>query len=147
MIYHYTKTHHLESITSQGLQPTDILLARGEKPVLWFSTNDHWERTVLCVPSLAEAHQFMSRHGEGLVRIACEDNVAPHRWQEIKVLACMPPRIANNLEKAAKLVYADPRQWRCTLDVVPPSLFVAIEQFDGTSWLAMDWQSQVASAA
>jgi hypothetical protein len=135
MIYHYTKKFYLHSILEKGLMPTDLLLTPGEKPINWFTTNPLWERTVfaLYAPLLEDAHEYMRYYG-GLMRIACEDCVAPYRWKELKEIANIPGHITNGLYRGAIRVGSRPGEWRGTLDVVPVEKFVAIDFFDGQAW-------------
>lgn len=138
MIYHYTKVFYLRSILAHGLKPTDLCIAPGEKPVLWFTTNAHWENTVFCIdaPTLGEAHGAMRRHG-GLARIGCDDSVAPHRWKELKELANIPSKVATGLYQAAIAVRSRPGEWRGTFAVVPVEKFQRIEVFDGLAWVSL----------
>lgn len=136
MIYHYTKHFHLRSILERGLLPSSLLLTPAEKPINWFTTNAQWEPTVFAVvaPSLQDAHEYERDHG-GLIRIVCEDSVAPYRWKELKEIAHIPGQIAKVLYDAAILVGSRPGEWRGSLEVVPVEKFVAIEFFDGRDWV------------
>ena len=136
MIYHDTKVFNLPSILARGLKPTDVLIAPGELPVLWFTTNERWEPTVLSVfaPSLEAAHEAMLRHG-GLARIVCDQTVAPHPWKELKEIARIPSKIAMILYRAAIDLGSRPGEWRGTLDVVPVTQFIALEIYDGHQWI------------
>ena len=138
MIYHYTKVLHLRSILAHGLKPTDLLIAPGETPVLWFSTNPQWENTAFCsdAPSLGEAHKLLRTYG-GLARIGCDDSVAPVRWKELKELAHIPSKVAMCLYQSAIAVRSRPGEWRGTFAVVPVEKFEAIEVFDGLDWVSL----------
>jgi hypothetical protein len=146
MIYHYTKQLHLPSILKKGLLPTDLFIAKGERPVNWFTTNPLWERTVfiLTAPTLPEAHEYMRDCG-GLVRIICDDDVAPYRWKELKEIAAIPYYMSRHLYCSAIKVGARPGEWRGTLDVVPVEKFLAIEFFDGQVWSATSYQEKMAA--
>jgi hypothetical protein len=137
MIYHYTKSLSMASITANGLQPSPIHLAPGEKPVLWFTTNAHWENTVFIMdaPNLRLAHLKLTALNGMLVRIGCDDSVAPHGWVEMNEMASTPSRAVSSLYKSARKVYSDPRDWRGTLEVVPAEKFKVIEVFDGHAWV------------
>ena len=136
MIFHYTKAVHMPFIMAQGLKQSASLLARGEKPVLWFTTNGTWENTVFPTdaPSLPEAHSKMLPWG-GLVRIGCDDSVAPHRWKELREIATIPPVLAGGLYRNAIEVGSRPGEWRGTLDSLPAEQFRLIQRFDGTDWV------------
>jgi hypothetical protein len=156
MIYHYSKAMHLSGILATGLRPSlgGVIsradgeaasyparwVAAGVKPVLWFSTNPEWERTVFCddAPSLQQAHLF-TRHFtvSGLIRIVCNDAVAPHDWHRLKRIACISAGGAKRLVRSAERVYARPDQWRATLAVVPMTDFLDIESWNGAAWVTM----------
>jgi len=137
MIYHYTKAIHLPSILAHSLQPTDALIAPGELPVLWFTTNERWENTVLsvCAPSLTAAHEAMLPYG-GLARIVCHKEVALYRWKELKEIARIPSKIAMGLYSSAIRLGSRPGEWRGTLDAVPVAKFMAIDLYDGEKWIS-----------
>jgi hypothetical protein len=146
MIYHYTKAFHLPSILAHGLRQSELFLTSGEKPILWFSTNPAWENTVLMWRgrTLTEAHLLMRDRG-GLVRIVCDDSVAPHRWKELKGLALIPHRIATARYSTAISVGSRPGEWRGTFDVVPVAKFVAIEFYDGENWTSLNQMAMKAA--
>jgi hypothetical protein len=136
MIFHYTKALWLQSILAHGLKPSGIGLHPGEKPLLWFTTNERWENTVFIStsPTLQEAHEYMLPLG-GLARIVCDDAVAPYRWKEMKEVASVPSMVAKYLYDSAIRVGSRPGEWRGTLDVVPVEQFRAIEVYDGERWV------------
>jgi hypothetical protein len=136
MIFHYTKGIYQPSIMAHGLMQSAVMLAKGEKPVLWFSTNRHWENTVFAIdaPTLGAAHQRMLLDG-GLARIGCDDSVAPYRWKELREIASIPQKLAMRLYASAISVGSRPGEWRGTLESVPPEQFRLIEVFDGQAWI------------
>jgi hypothetical protein len=138
MIYHYTKSTKLASILTHGLRPRRILLAPGEKPVLWFTTNDRWEDTGLTIdaPSLGGAHDFVLKLGARLIRIACDDDVAPHGWNEIQKLAATPAGVAARLYELATGAGSRPDDWKGTLNDVTVEKCRAFEMYDGKEWVA-----------
>jgi hypothetical protein len=119
-----------------GLKPSNLLLAPGEKAVLWFTTNDRWENTVFALdaPSLPEAYQKMSSLG-GLARIGCDESIAPHRWKEIKEIASIPYHMAAHLYSSAIELGSRPGEWRGTLEGVPVDHFKQVEIYDGQKWI------------
>jgi hypothetical protein len=135
MIYHYTQMVHLESIMELGLQPYTYNLQPGEKPSLSFTTNPVWENTVFVInaPNISEAHQKMLERG-GLVRISCEDSVAPYRFRKLCEVARIPRRMSRHLYSRAIEVGSNPSDWRGTLAVVPVDEFRAIDVYDGHEW-------------
>ena len=47
ILWHYTFLPHLESILREGLiRPATALVEPPERPIVWFSKNQFWERTV-----------------------------------------------------------------------------------------------------
>ena len=84
MIYHYTKSSSLPSILDQGLRAVCLgpPLTAGEKPVVWFSTNPLWARTVfaLFAPTFEQAYAAALDEGILLARIGCEELPTPSMW-------------------------------------------------------------------
>jgi hypothetical protein len=146
MIYHYTQVFHVPSILAQGLQPSDLFISPGQKPLLWFSTNPMWENTVLPynAPSLQEAH-LQTLHIGGLARMICDESVAPYRWKELKKIARIPSKIAMGLYSSAIRLGSRPGEWRGTLDVVPVAKFMAIEFYDGEKWTSLNQMAMKAA--
>jgi hypothetical protein len=146
MIYHYTKGHWLVPILADGLLPScqNEDLVRGEKPALWFTTNEQWENTVLLrdAPTLREAHNKATRLG-GLARIVCDESVAPIRWKEAVHLLSIPSKIANLLYRSAIEVGSRPGEWRVTVETVPVSSFLAVQIYDGREWIDI-WDGKTA---
>ncbi len=136
MIYHYTQMVHLQRILAFGLRPSTYYLQPGEQPVLSFTTNPNWENTVFAIdaPTLAEAHEKMLGD-DGLVRIGCDDSVAPYRWNRLCEVANTPERVSRWLAKFAIRVGSNPNDWRGTLSGVPVSEFRAIDVYDGHEWI------------
>jgi hypothetical protein len=131
MIYHYTKGFHLPSILASS-----ILVAEGEKPILWFTTNELWENTIFVAtaPTLTEAHEFMLDLG-GLLRISCDNSVALHRWKELREVASIPSKLAVCLYASAIRVGSRPGEWRGSLDAVPVEAFRMVDVYDGHDWV------------
>src|ERR1044071_2966623 len=132
MIYHYSNSIWLPSIMATGLTPKPIELQPGEKAVLWFTLNPKWENTIflLNAPSLQKAHVKMSHLGHWLVRIGCDESVAPYTREEITELAATPSTLAAALYETAIIAGSRPGEWRGTLEDVPPEKFKVIERYN-----------------
>src|SRR5918912_908845 len=88
-LYHYTVGQYLPAIIeSEEIRPATALIANGEKPAVWFSTNPVWEQTCnkLWQDSTGRIRglnnrQTMEKCG-GLVRIQIAPEAAPYTWQD-----------------------------------------------------------------
>ena len=89
----------------------------GERPILWFSTNPYWERSVMKAVKAPDARlqdlsmAEMLKMGIYLFRIGVHRQFAPHTWKALKELSGIDPKTARSLKKAAKSVAAVPYEW------------------------------------
>jgi hypothetical protein len=134
LVWHYAKGFHEPRIMSDGIiRPASLYVPENEKPIVWFSTNQRWERMVSAVDgSLME--KLVELYG-GLVRIGVEETTALLHWEQLKQLSGMNTRTARLLEKRARRILAQPREWRGTFDAVPASLWRSVEDWKDGSWV------------
>jgi hypothetical protein len=133
IVYHYTKGYHIETIRIVGeLRPTTIGVPKGERPILWFSSNPVWEHTV----SSHLGIQGTRRLGQGLYRIAIDtEKTRVYDWLQLKQLSQMHPRMQDYLEREAVRIGAKPEEWFGTFKPVPREQWVAIEVWpEGEPW-------------
>jgi hypothetical protein len=141
-IWHYTVGLRLiEIIESKVIKPATANVPRGEKPVVWFSSNPVWEMT--CNKGFQDKATGLIRtltkeetayYGNGLVRIKVNSNVAPYNFQVFKKLSNISNRIARVLENVAEQQSANPREWYVSFKPVPQSEWLDIELWDGINW-------------
>jgi hypothetical protein len=141
-IFHFTTGVKLLSIINSGsIQPTTAKIEPHEKPVAWFSTQDHWEPTATKVPIPGMQGQIMTARAQGgLVRITVPGTCAPYVFQQLPVIAGTKPSVCIRLLIAGLELGSDPDSWRFTPTPVPTALFREIEFFDFTHdrWVAVD---------
>jgi hypothetical protein len=123
----------LGAIPSQQriIKPATAFIGKGERPIVWFSTNPVWEQTVHSMETLI-------RWGVSPCRIAVPPEVAPYRFNKLRRLSGMKADTADALARAARRDGANPDEWRGTFDAVPRDRWLAIEMRNGDSW--QEWQ-------
>jgi hypothetical protein len=143
--WHYTTGRHFLSIVKTGvINPATSYVPAGEKPIVWFSTNQTWESTAtkaridpdgtIIGMSMAETAEVF----DGLVRIGIAAETAPYRWRELKELSGMSGRMAQHLYDRAIECGARPGDWWGTFTPVPRSEWVKIEVLNGGRWEDFD---------
>lgn len=145
MLWHYTIwTGHAELILESGvIRPATELLEEEEKPAVWFSHNEVWERSAaktplrnfggkLKYPSQETEH----RDGGGLWRFGVDDETAPHGWGSFLKLSGATNRTRQRIEDAARDARSNVHRLRCTFDEVPRAKWVTVEKWDGQRWVA-----------
>ena len=81
---------------------TELLHLPGEKPAVWFSSNQLFEESVRRRIIAWENGETDSRKTAGVVRIGVRRETAPISWGAFKRISGMPRRMARTIEKAAK---------------------------------------------
>jgi hypothetical protein len=122
--WHYTTGECFERIAAAGfLRPATTGIDPGERPIVWFSINQHWEitankgwldkfgtRTSLTMEGTREK-------GRGLVRFGIDDRrLVP--WPKIARKARMSTETKASLERTAKERGSIPSQWRGTFKTI-----------------------------
>jgi len=134
LVWHYTKGFHESRIISDRLiRPASLYVPENEKPIVWFSTNQRWERMVSAVDR-GPMEKLVELYG-GLVRIGVEEATVPLHWEQLKQLSGMSARAARLFEKRARRIFAEPREWRGTFDAVPALLWRSVEDWKNGSWV------------
>ena len=142
VVYHFTTGLKLKHIINSGaIKPTTAHIEPNEKPVAWFSTQEHWEPTCTKVPVPGMQGQIMTAQAQGgLVRITVPGTCAPFIFPQLPLIAGTKPSVCFGLLVAGIELGADPDTWRFTPHPVPTALFREVEFFDFASdrWLAVD---------
>jgi len=140
--FHYTTGLKLRSIINSGvISPSTAQVPPHEKPVAWFSTQEHWEPTATKVPVPGKAGQLITAQAQnGLVRITVPANCAAYTFPQLPLIAGTSPKTCIGLLLSGLELGADPGAWRFTPTPVPTALFREVEFFDFASgrWLAID---------
>lgn len=151
MIWHYTSSESFISIANDGLVlPTTLYVPAGERPIVWFSTEDFWEPTATKKCSLTGKMltlDEMLKHEVLPVRIGVNPTVAPHRWSDLKLLSGINPDTARALASSGKQMGANPSRWRGTFEAVPAEKWEAVEYYNGLCWRSHEWKNRTSEVA
>jgi hypothetical protein len=141
-VHHYTTGLKLRSIINSGcIKPTTAKIEPHEKPVAWFSTQEHWEPTATKIPIPGLAGQLLTARAQnGLVRITVPGTSAPYVFQQLPFVAGTKPSVCMGLLLAGLELGSDPSTWRFTPTPVPTALFRDVHFYDfaKNTWLAID---------
>ena len=141
-VFHFTTGAKLLSIINSGaIKPTTAKIEPHEKPVAWFSTQEHWEPTATKVPIAGMQGQIETAKAQGgLVRITVPGTCAPYHFQQLPMIAGTKPSVCIGLLIAGLELGSDPDAWRFTPTPVPTALFREVEFFNfaNDTWVAVD---------
>lgn len=124
MAWHYTVGLKLPLIRESGtLRPADAYIAPGERPILWFSTNQYWEKTAAKAVREAGSTRMLSmretaERGKGLYRFGLPAEQLT-RWPEIGKQAGIRAAMRNALMRVGRAKGANPAEWYGTLGEMP----------------------------
>ena len=125
-VWHYSMYPQLLTMLRDGfIRPATTFVEPPERPIVWFSKSQTWERTVtkgVRLPdgsSVTLVFRGMLSHGVRPVRIAVSPEIAPYDWPALRRLSGMESRMANGRVRVAGELGADPRRWRGTLPSRP----------------------------
>ena len=98
-IFHFTTGLKLRQIINSGaIKPTTAKIEPHEKPVAWFSTQDHWEPTATKVPVPGMHGQIETAQAQGgLVRITVPGTCAPYIFPQLPLIAGTKPSVCIGL--------------------------------------------------
>jgi hypothetical protein len=139
MAWHYTTgTAAVAIMRGFTIRPATAGIEATEEPVVWFSTNPHWEHSANKslkdpdgrVRRLGFAETVSVGRGAGRFGMPVE-KLTP--WPAIAQAAHMAPEMARALEKAAVAMGADAREWYRILGSVGTADCV-FEYLEGDVW-------------
>lgn len=140
--WHYTTGAKILSIMSDGvIKPATAGLKAGERPAVWFSSNENWEETAnkLWGDDLGNVRALnreeTAEYADGLFRIEAGSDLPLHDWQAFKRLSGIKPKIAQRIYKSGISVGARPGQWFVSFDPVPISKCQGIETWNSGEWI------------
>ena len=141
ILWHYTFLPHLKSILRDGLiKPATALVEPPERPIVWFSRNQFWERTVTkgmklaCGRLLELDFNAMVAHGVFPVRIGVLSETAPYDWLALRTISHMKPAMADGLVRVAEKIGADAQDWFGTFTPVPMEGWVDLQVYKNDAW-------------
>jgi hypothetical protein len=143
--WHYTTVPFLRLILlDQAIKQATIGVEPGEKPAVWFSSNQTWEETAnkgMVTPygeTVRLNKEQTHKRAGGLARVGVEPDSAPNDWNAFKRLGGIRPEEARRLYVAGLMRGARPGEWFCSFEPVPADKWVAIEVWDGEAWVPVD---------
>lgn len=143
-LWHYTVFINLQKIVEAGyIQPATMYVGVTEKPVVWLSSNKHWEQTVRKVirsPDGTETKPLsingLTKYGMPCVRLEINLNeVEVHPWRHFKRLTGAKREVVKELGRAAIRWGAVPSQWYFSLAPIPLNACPFLEFWTGKRWL------------
>ncbi len=141
-IWHYTIVNYLPSILKNGIKIAKTNVPKGEKPVVWFSTNQIWEETAnksyISNGELKFGNKEETKNrGGGLIRIEVSPKTAPLSWKQFVAMKHIKKKTAKNLISRTALNGADPNDWRISFRKVTHEKILSVECFysDELGWI------------
>jgi len=152
--WHYTTGIHFQRIDNDGeLRPIPTNGAPPEeRPVIWFSTEAHWEPTASkawrnsdgTIRTLSMTETF--ERGQGLWRIGVDPDVTTlHDFDDFMRLSGIPEQQARGLKRVGRDQGANPRRWFVSFEPIPRYRWAALERYDGSKWTTEAPKSQSSS--
>lgn len=144
--WHYTTHKGLAGLLQdKAIRPATAGVDRRERPIVWFSTNQQWESTVIKAINSSDGtivqlknREDMLLHGIRLFRIGVFPQSAPFDWSQLKKMSRMNAAIVRGLVLSAIEIGADPDEWRGTFKAVNATEWVSLQEWDGHSWREVD---------
>jgi len=142
LLWHYTTGQCFESIVDDGvIRPATAWVRAGERPIVWFSSNQEWEptSTKIYVPHYGEARRLSKEElrvtGNGLVRFGVTRRTAKLDWTAMKRLSGMSRATARDLKVVGRRLGSKPEWWFGSFDPVQRSDWVAVDVLDDGQWV------------
>jgi hypothetical protein len=142
-VFHYTGWERFQGICIDGeIRVATKHVPPGVKPVVWFTTNPDWEETankpvVRRDGSLSEPlnRHALWEHGYNPIRIEVDPKKASlSSWNNYKKNSGDSMDMLKSLEKTAKQMGSNPKQWLVSYENVPVDAIVYVCVWDGTKW-------------
>jgi hypothetical protein len=144
--WHYTTDQGLKGILrDQVIRPATTAVDLRECPIVWFSTNQDWENTVVKALKYSDGRLVslktpaeMVRFGVRAFRIGVLPKSAPFHWCQLKKMGRIKPKVIKGLVRSAIEMGADPSEWRGTFEPVPATEWISLQEWDGGKWSAVE---------
>lgn len=140
--WHYTTGQKAKLIFESGeLKPTSLFIEPGEKPILWFSTNQVWEQTANKMLELPDGTlrlltmEGSRKLGGGLFRFGIPADQLI-RWPRLARAANMRGKVQRSLEECGLRDGADFREWCGLLEPVSIDA-LAWEEMTDSGWVKL----------
>jgi len=139
--WHYTTNQGLTGILrDQVIRPATAAVDRRERPIVWFSTNQDWEKTVTKALKYSDGRLVALKTPPQFVRFGVRVRVfrigvlpqsAPLHWCQLKAMAGIKPKVIKGLVRSAIELGADPSEWRGTFEPVPATEWISLQEWNG----------------
>jgi hypothetical protein len=150
-LFHYTIVRYLPAIIISGeIRTAGDYMGIDERPAVWCSYNQDWEKTakkfsVDEISGRVRSGTKESTHLEngGLARIEVHPQSCPFDWRYFVANSRIDPDLARSLYKAGIKDGAHPREWRVSFEPIASDQWIAIEVYDGEDWTSLPnetWQ-------
>ena len=124
-VYHYTAVVRWKPIAGSGvLRATSVAIDPGERPALWFSARKTYEPTAyknIREPSgnvRPGTYQDLFKYGGGALRFGVPPDGLVS-WSQHRRDGGISAKVAKGLERVAKRIGAEPRDWYVSYEPVP----------------------------
>ena len=121
--------------------PATAKVPAGERPIVWFSSNQEWEptSTKLYVTNKGSVRRLskdeLEKRGNGLVRFGVTRRTAKLDWTAIKRFSGMSPGTTRDLKVKGRRLGSKPESWFGSFDAVQRSEWVAVEVWNAGQWV------------
>jgi hypothetical protein len=141
-VFHYTVFQRLQSIfTDTEIKVATKNVPAGVKPVVWFTTNPDWEETANKDVDFGNGStEFLNRQSmweKGIHPIRIEvdpTKVSLRSWSNYKKNSGDSMDTIKSLEKTAKQLGSNPKQWMVSYENVPVDAIIGVSNWDGAKW-------------
>jgi hypothetical protein len=141
--YHYTFYTRLLKIIDCGyVRTTGKGIDQGERPVVWVSTHEGWEKTLNKLISAGSLPKLIGRDELFQRRLLLPARVeinpattALHPWGEFKKTGGITQFSSKLLEEQGLRMGANPTNWFVSFENIPSSSWLSIEVWDGEAWI------------
>jgi hypothetical protein len=152
MLWHYTTGQKFLQILESGeIRPAFAGVPDGELPIVWFSSNQFWEKTA-CKGWQESDGSILSltmeetrKLGGGLFRIGVSGETAPHDWLALKLLSGMKSGMARRMGTVALRHNARPEEWFGTFEAVSVEKWAAVEVYQDGQWCPIPFERGIAT--
>lgn len=143
VIMHYLPGTHLKAVIESGyldVTPAPENLARGEKPIAWFTTSEVYPPTAYKPVQLSDGTQHMLTPDDmhnilgGVFRlVGSSTRMECINWQILKHKANLPKKLRKGLVGYARKVGENPGDWYGSLERIDIGMLL-LQKWNGKDW-------------
>jgi len=142
-LWHYTPATRLPDILVSGYLRPSIEPGENEKPVVWFSSNPSWERSVVKYGRTEEQELLFLTEtsmketiGLGRIEVKYTENIIP--WMEAKETNGVHSIINEFSEIAGELLDGNPKEWFASHTKCHMKDWLSVEIWKNGIWQPLD---------